>query len=144
MVHTCNRYNKPFKKLWMLTHHLQDRKFPCRSQLIPTTNLTPVPQIELDTSRPEGEYISQEKFEYLKALGLIKNDANIHFNQIRVSDPKRPHDNFNLLSNWEAIVPSIKNQRYAFIKPISDYKEYNETPYMPQLLANARDEITRV
>ncbi|CAG8830538.1 22933_t:CDS:1, partial [Cetraspora pellucida] len=81
------------------------------------------------------KYLSQEEFEFLKTLDLIKNDAvldtGIHFIQIRVSDPERPHDNLNLLSNWEALVPSIKNLRYEFIKPISDYKEYNETPYMP-------------
>ena len=66
MVHICNRCNKSFKKLWMLTRHLQNRKFPCRPQVNPTTNPNPIPQIELDTSRPEGEYISQEEFEYLK------------------------------------------------------------------------------
>ncbi|CAG8857255.1 19733_t:CDS:1, partial [Gigaspora margarita] len=53
------------------------------------------------------EYLSREEFEYLKALGLIENDTildtGINFTQIRVSDPQRPHDNFNLLSNWEAI-----------------------------------------
>ena len=43
MVHTCNRCNKTFKKLWMLTRHLQNRKFPCRPQVIPAINPSPVP-----------------------------------------------------------------------------------------------------
>ena len=84
------------------------------------------------------KYLSREEFEFLKTLDLIENDAlllqsndlsgldtDIHFIQIRISDPERPHDNFNLLSNWEALVLSMKNLRYAFIKPIADYKEYN-------------------
>ncbi|CAG8826378.1 26143_t:CDS:1, partial [Gigaspora rosea] len=129
--------NKDYKKLWRLNRHLQDRKFPCRPQIIPITNPIPIPQIEpeadnsLDqvsnssdltiqsnrenieasissTSQNDiDEYLSQEEFEFLKTLNLIENDAvldtGIHFIQIRVSDPKRPHDNFNLLSNWEAI-----------------------------------------
>src|SRR6185436_6764503 len=45
MVHTCNKCNRPFKKLWMLTRHLQDRKFPCRPQVIPAINQTPAPAI---------------------------------------------------------------------------------------------------
>ncbi|CAG8738149.1 44579_t:CDS:2, partial [Gigaspora margarita] len=49
------------------------------------------------------EYLSREEFEFLKTLDLIENDAlldtSIHFIQIRVSDPERPHDNFNLLSD---------------------------------------------
>ncbi|CAG8497486.1 9684_t:CDS:2, partial [Ambispora leptoticha] len=130
MVHICDRCNKPFKKLWILTHHLQNRKFLCRPQIIPIINPIPIPQTEPDTS-------------------LIENDAvldtGIHFIQIRVSDPERPHDNFKLLSNWEAIVPSpILDPRYEFIKPIIDPVKYAEMPYMPLLLANARDEITRV
>ncbi|CAG8768328.1 6104_t:CDS:1, partial [Gigaspora rosea] len=137
MIHTYNRCNKPFKKLWMLTRHLQNRKFQCRPQVIPTTNPIPIPQIEpeavnsldqvsnssdlsIQSNRENTEasisstsqnvidkYISREEFEYLKTLGLIENDAvldtGIHFIQIRVSNPKRPHDNLNLLSNWEAI-----------------------------------------
>ncbi|CAG8857268.1 37474_t:CDS:1, partial [Gigaspora margarita] len=82
-----------------------------------------------------NEYLSREKFEYLKALGLIEKDTvldtSINFTQIRISDPKRPHNHFKLLSNWEAIVPSTKNSKYAFIKPISDSKIYAEMPYMP-------------
>ena len=81
------------------------------------------------------EYLSREEFEFLKTLDLIENnallDTGIHFIQIRVSDPERPHDNFNLLSNWEAIVPSIKNPAYRFIEPISNSKKYTEMPYMP-------------
>ncbi|CAG8504824.1 15406_t:CDS:2 [Dentiscutata heterogama] len=46
MVHTCDRCNKSFKKLWMLTRHLQNRKFPCRPQIIPITNPIPILQIE--------------------------------------------------------------------------------------------------
>ena len=39
MVHTCDRCNKPFKKLWMLNRHLQNRKFPCRPRPIPTPDI---------------------------------------------------------------------------------------------------------
>ncbi|CAG8846793.1 2908_t:CDS:1, partial [Gigaspora margarita] len=53
------------------------------------------------------KYLSREEFEYLKTLNLIEKDTvldtGINFTQIRVSDPKRSHDNFKLLSNWEAI-----------------------------------------
>ncbi|CAG8830380.1 3143_t:CDS:2, partial [Cetraspora pellucida] len=134
---TCNRCGHTCATPQMLRVHL-NRKNPCRPQIILTTNPIPISQIE-----PVAE-----EFKFLKTLNLIEKDAvldtSIHFIQIRVSDPERPHDNLNLLSNWKAIVPSIKNLRYAFIKPISNHKEYNETPYMPQLLANARDKITRV
>jgi len=34
MVHTCDRCNKEFKKLWMLNRHLQNRKFPCKPNVI--------------------------------------------------------------------------------------------------------------
>src|SRR5438128_116101 len=47
MVHTCDRCNKEFKKLWMLNRHLQNRKFPCRPRIIPVTN--PIPQIDPET-----------------------------------------------------------------------------------------------
>ncbi|CAG8854422.1 39083_t:CDS:1, partial [Gigaspora margarita] len=91
---------------------------------IPITNPIPVLQIEPDTNKSRGlllhnnpldqvstsqtdEYLFREEFEYLKALDLIEKDTvlntGINFTQIRVSDPKRPHDNFKLLSNWEAI-----------------------------------------
>ncbi|CAG8805407.1 3641_t:CDS:1, partial [Racocetra fulgida] len=99
--------------LWMLTRHLQNRKLPCQPQIIPITNPIPIPQIEPDSSNPldqvsdpsiqsnTDEYLSREEFKYLKTLGLIENDAildtGIHFIQIRVRDPKRPYDNFNLL-----------------------------------------------
>ncbi|CAG8825659.1 15747_t:CDS:1, partial [Gigaspora margarita] len=47
------------------------------------------------------EYLSREEFEFFKTLDLIENDVvldtGIHFIQIRVSDPERPHNNFNLL-----------------------------------------------
>src|SRR5260363_95516 len=153
----------------MLRVHL-NRKNPCQPQIIPTTipiNIpiqlpNPIPQINPEASNlldqiPDSstsqtdtdEYLSREEFEYLKALDIIEKDAvidtGIHFNQSRFSDPERPHDNFNLLNNWEAIVPSpILDPRYEFIKPIMDPVKYAEMPYMPQLLANARDEITRV
>jgi len=111
----------------MLTRHLQNRKFSYRPQVIPTTNPIPNPQINSeagdytkhqianssldqvsDSFGPSNKntmdldkYLSREEFEFLKTLDLIENDAvldtGIHFIQIRVSDPERPHDNFNLL-----------------------------------------------
>ncbi|CAG8824083.1 13089_t:CDS:1, partial [Gigaspora rosea] len=104
-----------------------NRKNPCQPQIIPTTNLIPIPQIDSeagddtkhqisdfsldqvsDSSGPSNKntmdldkYLSREEFEFLKTLDLIENnallDTGIHFIQIRVSDPERPHDNFNLL-----------------------------------------------
>src|SRR6185437_15426119 len=125
---TCDRCEHTCATPQMLRVHL-NRKNPCRPKIIPTTNPIPIPQIEPEAGRPEesllrnnhldqvsdsstsqtntDEYLSREEFEYLKALGLIEKDAvidtSIHFIQIRVRDPERPHDNFNLLSNWEAI-----------------------------------------
>ncbi|CAG8854908.1 35598_t:CDS:1, partial [Gigaspora margarita] len=47
------------------------------------------------------KYLSREEFKYIKALDLIEKDTildtGINFIQIRVSNPKRPHDNFKLL-----------------------------------------------
>ncbi|CAG8816101.1 21276_t:CDS:1, partial [Gigaspora margarita] len=113
MVHICNRCNKSFKKLWMLICHLQNRKFPCRPQVISTTNPIPIPQIDLeaddntkhqisdssldhvsDSSGPSNKntmdldkYLSREEFEYIKALDLIEKDTvldtGINFTQIR-------------------------------------------------------------
>ncbi|CAG8856048.1 22095_t:CDS:1, partial [Gigaspora margarita] len=88
----------------------------------------------LQTSQTD-KYLSREEFEYFKALDLIEKDTilntGIQFIQNRVSDSKRPHNNFKSLSNWKAIVPSTKNLAYRFIKPISDSKIYAEMPYMP-------------
>ncbi|CAG8839413.1 40189_t:CDS:1, partial [Gigaspora margarita] len=74
---------------------------------ISTTNSISVPQIKPDTDNPldqvsnslasqtkTDEYLFLEKFEYLKALGLIKNnailDTSIYFIQTRVSNLERP------------------------------------------------------
>ena len=75
MVHTCDRCNKEFKKLWMLNRHLQNRKFPCRPRIIPVTN--PIPQIDPEagpgpSTQAHREEISQEEINLLIALGLIE------------------------------------------------------------------------
>ncbi|CAG8850340.1 14981_t:CDS:1, partial [Gigaspora margarita] len=64
MIHICDRCNKSFKKLWMLTRHLNN-KFPCKPKvldLLPTFRThapkivhtlktsDPIPQIEPDTN----------------------------------------------------------------------------------------------
>ncbi|CAG8660975.1 14192_t:CDS:1, partial [Gigaspora margarita] len=105
MVNICDRCNRSFKKLWMLTHHLNN-KFLCKPKvldLLPTfrthapkivhTSKIPDPilQIEPDTVNPldqvsdmkcpapqtsqTDEHLSREEFEYLKALDLIKKDT---------------------------------------------------------------------
>ncbi|CAG8818517.1 3049_t:CDS:2, partial [Gigaspora rosea] len=81
--------NKSFKKLWILTRYLQNRKFPCRPQVIPTTNPIPIPQINSEAVNLNTEYpasqtetepqeiiISQKEYEFLKAQELIEDKEN--------------------------------------------------------------------
>jgi hypothetical protein len=222
MVHTCNRCNKTFKKLWMLTRHLQNRKFPCRPQIIPVINPTHVPATfrthapkvvrppkisnlvtQFDPEAGPGPStqanreeilqnnipsdnkpnITQEEINYLIALGLIEPEneeiwpelggtlladkaksknfvsekrtdgfttqyqipsGDIIFEEAEVGDSDRPHPSLSSLSKWQAIVPSYENPAYEFNVPIDDPKKYAETPYMPHLMASAREQITNV
>src|SRR6185312_12974639 len=70
--------------------------------------------------------------------------GDILFEETEVGDPNRPHTSLSSLSKWQAIVPSIENPTYKFNTPINDPEKYAEAPYMPQLIASAREQITNV
>ncbi|CAG8652973.1 9909_t:CDS:2, partial [Scutellospora calospora] len=59
-------------------------------------------------------------------------------------DPLRPHQNLTVMSLWQAIIPSPKNIKYRFNCYIENPNKYLEVPYIPQLIANARKQITRI
>ena len=59
-------------------------------------------------------------------------------------DPLRPHQNLTAMSLWQAIIPSPENIKYRFNCYVENPNKYLEVPYMPQLIANAREQITRV
>ncbi|CAG8849789.1 7466_t:CDS:1, partial [Racocetra persica] len=59
-------------------------------------------------------------------------------------DPLRPHQNLTAMSLWQAIIPSFKNIKYRFNCYVHNPNKYLEVPYMPQLIANAREQITRI
>ena len=48
------------------------------------------------------------------------------------------------MSKWEAKVPKRSNPAYAFNDMVEGAKKYKEIPYMPKLIASARQEMTRV
>src|SRR6202008_231880 len=50
----------------------------------------------------------------------------------------------SLMSKWEAIVPKLSNPAYTFNGMVQGAKKYKEVPYMPKLIASARQEMTRV
>jgi hypothetical protein len=100
---------------------------------------------------------------FLKQLGLIEEteeessllkrvfkddkqapEGDIHFEEVSVGDPSRPHPNLSALSKWEAVVPKKSNPAYAFNEMIGGGENYADAPYMPQLISSARKEITRV
>jgi hypothetical protein len=45
---------------------------------------------------------------------------------------------------WKGIIPSCKNPAYAFNKEQDNELEYADAPYMPQLIAEAREAISDV
>src|SRR6185312_535107 len=59
-------------------------------------------------------------------------------------DPLRPHQNLTAMSLWQAIIPSPENIKYRFNCYVKNPNKYLEVPYMPQLIANTREQITRV
>src|ERR1700722_17414885 len=50
----------------------------------------------------------------------------------------------NIISCWQAVIPSCANPAFAFNKTDVGPSEYAKTPYMPQLIEAARSEITEV
>jgi hypothetical protein len=70
--------------------------------------------------------------------------GNIIFEEAEVGDPDRPNLTLTSLTKWQAIIPSIENPAYEFNTPITDPKKYAEAPYMPHLIAVAREQITSV
>ncbi|CAG8475523.1 11073_t:CDS:2, partial [Scutellospora calospora] len=59
-------------------------------------------------------------------------------------NPLRLHQNLTAMSLWQAVIPSSKNIKYRFNHYVEDRNKYLEAPYMPQLIANAREQITKV
>ena len=78
MVHTCNRYNKSFKKLWMLTQHVQNRNFLCRPQVIPTTNPISIPQIDSETGDDTKRQISDSSLDQVSDSSGLSNKVNLN------------------------------------------------------------------
>lgn len=62
----------------------------------------------------------------------------------RICDPARLHPSIRHQTTWEAIILSNKNLAYAFNKRQDNEQEYADAPYMPQLVASARKQITDV
>ena len=87
-------------------------------------------------------------FEGMKKIASIEDHApegDIHFEEGPVGrDLERPHQNRSLMSKWEAKVPRRSNPAYAFNDMVEEAKKYKEIPYMPKLIASARQEMTRV
>ena len=55
VVHTCNRCEKKFPKLWKLRRHLE-RQYQCHQKNIPIVNQpAPEPQVVIPTPIPEPE-----------------------------------------------------------------------------------------
>ncbi|CAJ0639815.1 1510_t:CDS:1, partial [Entrophospora sp. SA101] len=78
------------------------------------------------------------------SIAVKAPSGDIIFEETEVGDPDRPHLSLSSLSKWQAIVPSYENPAYAFNTPIDDPEKYAEAPYMPQLIASAREQITSV
>src|ERR1044071_6519775 len=73
------------------------------------------------------------------------SERDIHFKESPIGrDLERPHQNRFLMSKWEAKVPRKTNPAYAFNDMVEGAKKYKEIPYMPKLIASARQEMTRV
>ncbi|GBC00512.1 hypothetical protein RclHR1_38810001, partial [Rhizophagus clarus] len=87
-------------------------------------------------------------FEDMKKIASIEDhvpEGDIHFEEGPVGrDLERPHQNRSLMSKWEAKVPRRSNPAYAFNDMVEGAKKYKEIPYMPKLIALARQEMTRV
>ena len=87
-------------------------------------------------------------WEGMKKIASIEDyapEGDIHFEEGPVGrDLERPHQNRSLMSKWEAIVPRRSNPTYAFNEMVEGAKKYKEIPYMPKLIASARQEMTRV
>ncbi|CAJ0768471.1 18344_t:CDS:2, partial [Entrophospora sp. SA101] len=78
------------------------------------------------------------------SIAVKAPSGDILFEETEVGDPDRPHLSLSSLSKWQAIVPSYENPAYDFNAPIDDPEKYAEAPYMPQLIASAREQITSV
>ncbi|CAJ0838645.1 13078_t:CDS:2, partial [Entrophospora sp. SA101] len=78
------------------------------------------------------------------SIAVKAPSGDIIFEEAEVGDPDRQHSSLSSLSKWQAIVPSYENPAYAFNTPIDDPEKYAEAPYMPQLIASAREQITSV
>ena len=94
--------------------------------------------------KAEGKkFISEERIQGFATQHKIPS-GDILFEEAYVGDPERPHPSLSSLTKWQAIVPSSENPAYAFNTFIKDPKIYAEAPYMPHLIAAAREQITSV
>ncbi|GBB90380.1 hypothetical protein RclHR1_01730028, partial [Rhizophagus clarus] len=102
--------------------------------------------LQADDKAFKEEYA--EYFEGMKKIASIEDHASegdIHFKESPVGrDLERLHQNRSLMSKWEAKVPRRSNPAYAFNNMVKEGKNYNEIPYMPKLIASARQEMTKV
>ena len=97
----------------------------------------------------ENKKVKSKKFQSEYKQGWFAKtcetpSGNIYFEECEVMDPKRPHKNFQSMTVWQAIVPSVKNPDYEFNVRVDNPQKYAEAPYMPHLIASAREEITNV
>src|SRR5437667_7098838 len=87
------------------------------------------------------EYETQKEYASEKHFRSIYHEDE--YKKVIV-EPARLHPSIRHQTTWEAIIPSIKNPAYAFNKCQDNEKEYADAPYMPQLIASARNQITDV
>ncbi|RHZ49273.1 hypothetical protein Glove_526g3 [Diversispora epigaea] len=90
------------------------------------------------------KFVSEEYIDGRFSIQHQIPTGDILFEETVVGDPDRPHRNQSTLSKWEVIVPSSENPDYSFNEAIEDFKKYAKVPYMPQLMASARKQITSV
>src|SRR5271170_6803043 len=106
-------------------------------------------QNNLDTnlrvSKAKGKkFISEEYIEGGFPTKYPIPSGDIIFKEAEVGDPDRSHLSLSSLSKWQVIVLLSENPAYSFNTPINDPEKYEEAPYMPQLIAAAREQITSV
>ncbi|GBB99069.1 hypothetical protein RclHR1_03400021 [Rhizophagus clarus] len=178
VIHTCDRCDENFPKLWKLRRH-QKRQFQCRQKIIPKViqplpdplvspiiqspknqeddpEAGPGPATQANREEQAGpsevtQSFQEEHAEYFEGMKKIVSiedhapEGDIHFKEGPVGrDLERSHQNWSLMRKWEAKVPRRSNPAYAFNNMVKGGKNYNEIPYMPKLIASARQEMTRV
>ncbi|CAH1767592.1 11897_t:CDS:1, partial [Entrophospora sp. SA101] len=158
----CGKIFPKEAKQQALDRHL-NRKYPCKPK-------EPTPEPEPEPNPIQNEIDDFDLAEYLKELDLwdyskkkefksivYENEGDlfptcteppsddIWFEEYGVKkDPERDHQNLTPMTCWQAVVPSIENTKYSFNKFVDNLEKYKNLPYMPQLMDNAREQITKV